>query len=757
MSYEYVGKSYVRRDGVAKVRGEAKYVADLLTEGTLHAKVLHSPVAHARIKSINVDKARALPGVAVVLTHEDVPAHPYSGTGHPAPEDTPRDQRIIDRVVRFAGDTVAAVAAETPEIAQKALSLIDVEYEELPFYLDPHEAIAPGAVEIHEGTGNLLGDTVFDVGDVKDGFAQADYVFEDSFKTPIVVHTPMETHVSIVIPETDGSITVHTSNQCPHVCRRILGVALDMPVSKIHVIRAEIGGGFGGKQDTVQEPLNAALALAAGRPVFFEFTREEEMYYGRTRHSVHFNVKTGVMKDGTIVARQMDALSNTGAYSSHGHIVLMNAMGQFSALYPVANMHYRARTAYTNSPVAGAMRAYGIPQLYFATEAHMDNIAAQIGMDPIELREKNLIKTGDFDAHNNYRVETCGVQCILETGRVLTDWNNRRTVQVDGNKRRALGVACFSYAQHTYPHGNEMAGARMTIVEDGSAVLAIGSSEIGQGNDTAMLQIAAEASGIPVDRIKLVTGDTDVCPMDWGAYASRQVSVSGMAVKMAAEACKKEMIEVASGKMKELSENLDVRSCKIVDTRSNAERADLGDVIFDHCYNLEKPRVISHEVYYSPHTNGITVGAVFADVEVDMGTGRVDVKKIWSLIDAGTIINPQMAEGQVHGGVFMSYGYGLMEQLLLDPKTGKILNDNLLDYKMPTILDMPEMEVHFEQTHDPHSAYGNKSLGEPPTIAPAVAIRNAVRQATGINFTEIPLTPQRVRLAIAGKERGENV
>lgn len=761
MSYNYVGKSILRTDGLAKVLGKAKYVADLVPEGTLHAKVLHSPHAHARIVSINTSKAEALPGVEVVLTHENVVGNSYSGTGHPEPEDTPRDQKILDSVVRFYGDAVAAVAAVTPEIAQKALGLIEVEYEVLPFYLDPEEAMAPGAVEIHEGTGNILGDNVFEYGDVEEGFAGSDYVFEDTLKTPIVTHTPMEPHISVVIPEHDGRITVIAANQCPHVCRRILGVALGMPISKIRVIRPEMGGGFGGKQDTVQEPLNAALALAAGKPVLLEYTREEELYYGRTRHATTFRVKTGVMKDGTIVARKMEIISNSGGYSSHGHIVVMNMMGQFYALYPTENMYFRATTVYTNSPVAGAMRGYGIPQLYYATESHMENMARKLGMDPIEFRDKNLVKQGDFNIHNNYRLETCGLGCILKKGKAMTNWEETRKAYEEENRkggkvRKGLGMAVFSYAQHTYPHGNEMGGARMTIQEDGSALLHIGSSEIGQGNDTAMIQLAAEASGIPFDQILAVTGDTDICPVDWGAYASRQLAVSGMAVIEAASACKKEILEVAAQKVNEVEENLDILEGQIVDNRSGKVLGTVKDIVYGHCYNLCKPRVISHESYYSPHTNGITVGASFADVEVDMGTGKVDVKKIWSLLDAGTIVNPQLAEGQVHGGIHMSYGYGMTEQLLLDPKTGKTLNPNLLDYKMPTIMDMPEMDVYFEETNEPGTRYGNKSLGEPPNISPAPAIRNAVVHATGIEFPEIPLTPERVRMFMAKKE-AENV
>lgn len=752
--YQYIGKSIPRIDAFDKVTGKAKFVGDIKMPGMLYGKILRSTIAHGLIKNINTDKAKELPGVKTVITYKDVPQNPYTCCGHPYPEDTPLDCLILGPKVRYVGDPVAAVAADTPEIAEKALDLIEVEYEELPAYFTPEESLKPEAVEIHEGTKNILGDTKYEIGNVDKAFAESKYVFEDEFHTPIVTHSPIENHVSLVYIDTDGRLIVHSANQSPFILRRILGVAFNIPIGRVRVIKTYVGGGFGGKQEPIYEPINAALAYASGKPVLLELTREEDIGATRTRHSMYIKLKTGVTAEGKITAREIKIISNNGAYSSHGHNVVLNISSQFGPLYPTPNMRYSAITAYTNIPIAGAMRGYGIPELGFTMESHVDNIARKLNMDPIVFRQKNLCKVGDCDEITHIKINSCGLPEIIKEGKKRTNWDEKIesfkkfNLESKNGKRKGIGMACFSYAQSTFPFNVELSGARVMMNEDCSATLFLGCAEIGQGTDTVMKQIAAEALGIPIEWIVVNAVDTDVSPFDPGAYASRQTYVSGMAVKKAALECKKDIIKAAGKKLKCGTENLDTCNGWIIKKDSGEKLIKMPEVTMSAFYDHREGITISHDAYFCPVCNALTFGATFVEVEVDTSTGKVDVKNMVSVMDSGKIINPQLAEGQVIGGNVMSFGYGLTEQLLIDDKTGGVLNPNLLDYKIPTMADVPPIDVTFIETDEPSSAYGNKSLGEPPNIAPAPAIRNAVLNATGVMINQNPLTPERVLMKI---------
>lgn len=747
MGYQYVGKNINRIDGFAKVTGQAKYVGDMNMPGMLYGKILRSTVAHAIIDKIDTEKASQLKGVHAILTYENVPQNRYTSTGHPYPDDTPLDTMVLDRKVRFVGDAVAAVAADTPEIAEKALELIEIEYRELPGIFDPEEALKGKAVEIHEGTGNIAGQSGYEFGDVTAGFEKADFVFEEEFKTPIVQHCPMETHISIAYIDENNRLVIHSSTQIPHTLRRLVSQAIGLPISKIRVIMACVGGGFGSKQDLCQEAINALLAFQSRRPVLLEYSREEDMVSSRTRHATTIKLKTGVQKDGRIIARSMTLLSNTGAYSSHGHSVALNMGGQFATLYSTDNIMFEAKTVYTNLPIAGAMRAYGIPQLNFAIESHMDNIARKLNLDPIVFRRKNICKVGDIDPVNRIEIKSCGLEEAITLGEKLTQWREKRSVYASQNSgshlKRGIGMACFSYACCCYPGIEEVASARVMIGEDAAVSLFLGSAEIGQGSDTIFAQIVAEELGVSVDNINVIAGDTDVCPFDLGAYASRQAYVTGTAVKKAAALCKRDLLCGASKFLGVSDASLTLKDNWVMDEAGN-KLMSIAELSKRMHYNLEAPTMIAHDAHFSPQENAITFGATFAEIEVDVDTGKIQVKKIWSILDAGKILNPKLAEGQVHGGISMGVGYALSEELLYDYTTGKILNNNLLDYKLLTALDMPAMEVHFIETNDPTSPFGNKSLGEPPTISVAPAIRNAVLNALGMEFNELPLRPEKV-------------
>ncbi|NLL19705.1 MAG: xanthine dehydrogenase molybdenum-binding subunit XdhA [Clostridia bacterium] len=752
MTYKVVGKSVPRIDAYAKVTGKARFVADFHMPGMLYGKVLRSPVAHANIKRIDTSKAKALPGVKAVITWEDVPRIPYCTAGHPYPDSSRRDTYILDKKVRFMGDAVAAVAAETREIAEDALKLIEVEYEELPVYTSPEDAMAEGAVEIHEGTKNICGHHEFEQGDLEAGFAASDYVFEEEFKTPIIAHCSLETHISLAYLDENERLVVKTSTQVPFNLRRIMSQALDMSMKQIRIIKPHVGGGFGAKAEVVQEPINAVLTLKTKRPVLLEYTREEEMVAGRTRHSTVIKLKTGVTKEGRMLAQSMKIISNTGAYAGHGHAVVYSISSHFVVHYPTPHFSFEGISVYTNIPVASAMRSYGASQLNFAMESHMDNMARKLGIDPLEFRRINVMKEGEKDPMGYFSNNSYGIADCLAKGEELSSWKTKRETFTDtstGKKRkRGIGMACYSYETTAYCGAEEMSGAIIRMNEDGTAVLYLGSAELGQGNDTAMAQIAAEELSIDVKDIHVVAVDTDVSPYDIGAYASRQLYMCGMAVKKAAVQCREMIVDFAAQLFNTIPANLEVRDGWIYDKLSGNRLITVKETVWKAHYNMDNPRTIVAQAYHGAKCNPLSHGAVFAEVEVDTATGKVDIVKLWSVHDCGKVVNPQLAEGQVHGGVLMGIGFGLSEQLLIDPKTGRTYNDNLLDYKMATMMDTPELEVAFVETNEPSGAYGNKSLGEPPCISVAPAIRNAVLNATGVEFNEAPLTPERVLMKL---------
>lgn len=753
MTVNVVGKRVKRVDAVAKVTGKAKYTDDFMERDMLVGKILRSPYAHAIVKNIDVSKAKALPGVEAVLTYKDVPDNKYATAGHPYsldPKHRDREDRtILTKKARFVGDEIAAVVATDDLTAEKALKLIDVEYEVLEPVLTPEDALKENAPLIHEEyDNNIISDFGYQIGDVEESFKESDYIFEDEFETSIVQHCHLENHISYAYVDADDRIVIVSSTQIPHICRRIVGQALGIPWGRIRVIKPYIGGGFGNKQDVCLEPLNAALTLAiGGRPVKIDLSREECMIATRTRHAFKYKFKTGVSKDGKLIATHITAISNNGAYASHGHSIAMSAGTKFRPLYSFKSIKFDPVTVYTNLPAAGAMRAYGVPQIKFALESHMENIARKLNMDPIEFRRRNLLGEGYVDPLNGNKVLSCGIHECIAKGKELINWDEKKEKYKNqtGIKRRGLGMACFSYASGTHPVGLELAGARIVLNQDGSVQLQIGATEIGQGSDTVFAQMVAEVLGIPVDMVHVVsTQDTDISPFDTGAYASRQTYVTGMAVKKAALEVKEKILNFVWGMTDIPAEALDIEDANIVYKHSGEVVMPLSKVAMQTYYDTVFAKPITSDTSNNARVNAMSFGVTFAEVEVDIKTGKIEVVEIFNVHDSGKIINPQLAEGQVHGGVSMGIGYALSEEMLFDEKTGKPLNNNLLDYKLPTIMDTPDIGVAFVETHDPTGPFGNKSLGEPPAISPAPAIRNAVLDATGVAFDRIPMTPQRV-------------
>jgi xanthine dehydrogenase molybdenum-binding subunit len=753
MAFDIVGKKTVRKDAVAKVTGKAKYADDFFERDMLVGKVLRSPYAHATVKNINTEKAKALPGVEAVITHKDLPKLKYATAGHPWSLD-PGHRDVADRLMltdkaRFVGDAIAAVVAVDALTAEKALKLIDVEYEVLPFVLDPEKAMEPGAPSIHEERpDNILGRTCEEIGDINEDFEKADHVFEGVYETGIVQHCHLEIQTAYSYVDTDGRIVVVSSTQIPHIARRIVAQALGISWGKVRIIKPYIGGGFGNKQDVIIEPLTAAMSLAVdGRPVRYALTREECFIDTRTRHAIKFYVRTAVSKEGKMLSLHMKPISNNGAYASHGHTIVLSCGGKFRFLYDYSSMKYEPVTVYTNLPAAGAMRGYGCPQLFFALESHIDDIARELKLDPVEFRKQNLISLGKEDPHSCIVVRSFGLPECIEKGKQLIKWDEKleKYKNQTGIKRRGLGMACFSYASGTYPHGFEVGGARIVMNQDGSVQLQVGATEIGQGSDTVLSQIAAEILGLPYDMVHIVAQqDTDITPFDFGSYASRQTFVSGAAVQKAAEEVRSKVLEIASGKSGLSVDELDIKNARIIEKTLGREICTLEDIAMESYYDLVDAAPITSDVTYNCRTNAIAFGVSFAEVEVDMETGKIEVVEIYNVHDSGVIINPLLAEGQVQGGVSMSLGLALSEQMLFDPRTGAPLNNNFLDYKLQTIMDTPDIGAAFVETPAPEGSLGQKSLGENTTISPAPAVRNAVLNATGVAINKVPMTPQRV-------------
>jgi len=776
MAYTVIGKNVTRVDAVAKVTGKARYTDDFSERDMLVGKILHSPYAHAIVKSIDVSKAKALPGVEAVLTYKDLPDIRYAtsmpgiieaiatdevdvaelkyGTaGHPFSLDTSHrdkeDRHILTQKARFVGDNIAAVVATDALIASKALKLIEVEYEVLEALTSTEAALKEGAPLIHDDCErNILASNGYAIGDIEEAFKESDHVIEGEYETSIVQHCHMENHVSHAYVDSDRRINIMTSTQIPHIVRRIVAQSLGISWGRVRVIKPYVGGGFGNKQDVCIEPLNAAMSLAVGgRPVRLELSREEAMIDTRTRHAFKFKIKTGINNDGKINGIYISAVSNTGAYASHGHSIASSGGGKFRYLYPTKALKYDPITVYTNLPVAGAMRGYGTPQIFFAFESHIEDIAKKLKLDPVEIRKKNLVEVGFVEPLSKNKIMSCGIRECIDKGRELIKWDAKRALykEQSGDKRRGLGMACFSYASGTYPVALELAGVRIVMNQDGSVQLQLGATEIGQGSDTVFAQMVSEVLGIPMYMVHVIsTQDTDITPFDTGSYASRQTYVSGMAVEKAAREVKEKVLAVAHNMTDIPAHLLDLQEEHIVFKGSGERVLALEVVAMQSYYDRVHAQPITSDVSNNARINAIPFGVTFAEVEVDIKTGKIKILEIFNVHDSGKIVNPLLAEGQVHGGVSMAIGYALSEQLLFDEKTGKPLNNNLLDYKLPTIMDTPDIGAAFVEQEDPTGPFGVKSLGEPPTVSPAPAIRNAVLNATGVAFNRIPMNPQRV-------------
>ena len=754
-----VGRSLVRVDAADKVTGRAKYTDDLCPRPVLEAAILHSTIANGWVRSMDVSAARALPGVVKVLTCFDVPDIQYPTPGHPwsvesAHQDV-SDRRLLNRRVRIYGDDIAAVVAEDTVTARRALELIQVEYEEYPVVLEPEQAMGSGAPVIHEEhPDNVLARSDLRTPMPKGGFQTVEEVFScpdyhqfsGHYETQQVQHCHIENPVSFAWMEA-GRIVVVTSTQIPHIVRRVIGQAMGIPWGKIRVIKPYIGGGFGNKQEVLYEPLNAWLTTqVGGRCVRLDISREETFQNTRSRHPIAFDVAAAVDGEGNLMARSCRAVSNQGGYASHGHAIVANAITGFRQLYlDRIGHHSQALTVYTNRSAPGAMRGYGIPQADFASECMMEDIAREMGLDPLEFRRRNIMPLGYVDPFNGITCYSTGLSECMDKGAAYIGWKELREKYKNqtGPVRRGVGMACFSYKTGVYPISLETASARMVLNQDGTVQLQLGATEIGQGGDTVFVQMAAQAIGIPAEDVHIIsTQDTDTAPFDTGAYASRQTYVTGKAIKKVGEQFREKLLSYAAELFPD-AVGLTIADRQIADGEGHA-LISLADLAMNAFYSLEHSVHITAEGTNHCKENTFAFGCCFAEVEVDIPVGKIRVLRIVNVHDSGRLINPKLAEAQVHGGMSMGLGYALSEEMKFDPKTGRLLNGNLLDYKMPTAMDHPELTALFVETDDPSGPFGNKALGEPPAIPVAPAVRNAVLYATGVAVNTLPMNPQKM-------------
>jgi putative selenate reductase molybdopterin-binding subunit len=775
-----VGQPKLKVDAAKLAQGKPVFADDFEMRGMLTAKVLLSPVAHARIARIDVSRARALPGVAAVLTYQDLPRVPYSTAGQSDPLPSPLDTFSLDSKVRFVGDRVALVAAETEEIAEQALALIDVEYQELPAIIDPRDALRPNSPVIHDEAdyipfdqsdpqNNRAAQIRVDIGNVERGFAEADRIFEGEYLTPKVQQVSIEPHMVITYWDEDDRLVIRTSTQVPFHVRRILAPVLGLPVKRIRVIKPRIGGGFGGKQEVLMEDVAAHLTIATGRPVRFESTREEEFIATRSRHPMRVRIKTGVKLDGTITANEMYVLSDTGAYGSHAMTVAGNCGAKALALYvgdgpyrQSPNIRFTADVVYTNTAPSGAFRGYGVPQGVFPVERQMEQIANSLGLDPLAFRLKNALRPGELHPFSSTwsegrapqpeYINTCGLEeCVRQGAESIgwqTKWGNGawHTVEGQPDLRRGVGVALAM-------HGSaipflDMGAASIKINDDGSFNLLIGATDIGTGSDTVLAQMAAEVLGCPIEDIIVYSSDTDFTPFDVGAYASSTTYISGGAVTKAAKIVAEQIRQVAAIMLGD-GQTLDAHAIRLADGKAwspDGRAVTLTQVALQSLHRSNQHQIMGVASHVSPVAPP-PFAAQFAEVTVDIKTGEVRVGKLVTAVDGGVIVNPTLATGQVEGAMTQALGYAVCEEMPYQAD-GQPLVHHLSDYHIFAADEMPELVTRFVETVEPSHPFGVKAIGEVPMDGVAPAVVNAIHDAAGIWLNEIPATPERVWRAL---------
>ena len=756
---ESVGYSPVRLDAREKVTGRTIYAVDMRLAGMLWAKVLRSPHPHGRVLRVDASKAKSLPGVVAVVTGDDFPATMGA---------TIQDQNFLVRdKVRFVGDAVAAVAAVDLDTAEEALSLIRVEYEPLPALHDPLEAMKNREVLIHEnlsqystapgifpvGGTNICNHFKLRKGDVERGFKEADLVLEDTYTSHMVQHAHLEPHAAIAQVDPSGKILIWSNTQTPYFNRKTLAKALNLPLNQVRVICTALGGGFGGKSYLKAEPISVALALKTrGRPVKLVYTREEEFGVAPVRHPTIVRCKTGMKKDGTWLAQETELIFDTGAYADIGPRVCRNAGFSAAGPYQVPNVRIDSYCVYTNNPIGGAFRGFGIPQMTWAIESHLDMMAGKLGIDPVELRLKNALEEGSISITGQV-LHSVGLKETIRQAAEKIGWGERQ------ESCRGKGIACMHKSTVT----PSSSSAFVKLNEDASVTLLCSAVEMGQGAITALAQIAAEELGLPVEKISVVRPDTDVTPYDMASVSSRSTFFAGNAVRRAAADAREQLFQIASEILEANPKDLVMEGGKVM-VRGVPEKAipvaelPLGEAFYvgvkggrgrgrpvlgRGSFTVEDATPLDRETGQGKNPSAFWMYATqAAEVEVDPRSGRVKILRISSAHDVGKSIHPISIEGQIQGALVMGVGTAIFENMELED--GKVKNPNFAEYKLPSALDAPEMiPIIVEEPHA-QGPFGAKGLGEPALAPTAAAIANAIYAAVGVRIKNLPITPEKI-------------
>jgi len=752
-----VGKPEEKVDARKLAQGKPVFTADLHLEGMLYGALLTSPHAHARIKRIDASLARELPGVYAVLTHEDLPRIKHASGGQSYPQPLPYDQVCLDNKVRHVGDRVAVVAAETLGIAEKALRLIDVEYELLPVVLDPEQAMQDGAAVIHDEKDtegiydvqhNIVHHIEAEVGDVLAAFASAENVFEGEYRTPKQQHAHLEPHVCVTYIDEDDRLVIRTSTQVPFHIRRMVAPLVGLPVKKIRVIKPRIGGGFGNKQEMILEDICSLLTINTGRPVCMEYTRTQEFTSSRSRHPNIMRYKIGVT-DGKVIAADLYLIGDTGAYGSHALSVHMVGGFKGLTLYNAPNTRFVCDVVYTNKPPAGAYRGYGAMQCQFGIALLMEEIAEKLGLDVVAFKRANWLKLGEpmylskalGEGREGFeqRLESSGLEQCVKVGLAATDFYKKRKMNrsQDDQFRRGIGMAVVMHGSGIA--GIDMAAATLKLNDDGSFNLLVGATDLGTGSDTILAQMAAEVLGIPVDDLIVYSSDTDFTPFDKGAYASSTTYISGGAVTKAAIQIRDQIREHAARMLGIVQpEQLKLRNRKVL--APDGRSVSLAEVALSSLHQREQHQIMATASHMS-YTSSPPTAAQFAEVIVDSETGDVSVERLLMVVDCGRVINPITAAGQVEGGMAQALGFALYEDMLFNEQ-GHLVNARFGPYRLLKADEMPVMDVIFVQTEEPSGPFGAKSVAEISIDGVAPALVSAIHDAVGVWVRVLPISAE---------------
>lgn len=758
-TFTVVGQRIQNVDALEKVTGAAKYTIDLKFPGMLYGKILRSPYPHARILNIDTSKAERLTGVKAVITAKDTPKVKF-GIVKGLEDKLP----LEDEKVRFIGDGVAAVAAIDEDVAAEAAELIKVDYEVLPPIFDPLKAMLRDAPRIHNQIdSNVVRFADMECGNVEKGFAESEFIIEDEFRTQAQSHCCLEVHSCIAQWDPSGRATVWSATQIPHTLRSALATVCNIPASHIRVIKPHVGGGFGskGEMDSM-EPISVFLSMKSGKPVKIENSRKEEFLATRTRHSTISRLKFGFKKDGTIICKQAEVIMDNGAYTGHGAGVLSYNCTLFSALYRVPNIKYQGYLVYTNKLYGSACRGYGDPQATFGQEVILDMASERLGLDPIELRLKNANRPNEVTA-NAVKITSCGLSESIKESAKTFGWSKKGS-RKNGINRQGIGVASMIYTGGgSKGTGSNHSAASVKINVDGSISLYVGASDVGQGSNTILSQIAAEELGLSMEDIRIVSSDTDLTPVCFGTFGSRVTFCAGNAVLSASKKAREQLFNLAAEMLEANERDLEIRDKKIYVKEAPDRYITMAEVARWSYFQKDSPIVTTgyyngpylpkHDpiTYYGFPSPALVFATHIAEVEVDKETGAVAMKNFVAAHDIGRAINPETAEGQIEGGVIMGIGWALTEEVMFEE--GEFKNPNFQSYKLLTAMDIPEITPVLIETIDPNGPYGAKGLGECAMVPTAPAVVNAIYNATGVRIKDLPATPEKILLEIRKRNK----